>query len=31
MADVFWKLLILLQLFQEDAEYNKNKILVRKI
>lgn len=23
MADVFWKLLILLQLLQEDAEYDK--------
>lgn len=31
MANVFWKLLILLQLLQEDAEYSKNNILVTNI
>lgn len=31
MANVFWKLLILLQLLQEDAEYSKNNILVKNI
>lgn len=31
MADIFWKLLILLQLLQEDAEYIKHNILVTSI
>lgn len=31
MANVFWKLLILLQLLQEDAEYSKYNILIRSI
>lgn len=31
MANVFWKLLILLQLLQEDAEYSKDNILVTNI
>lgn len=31
MANVFWKLLILLQLLQEDAEYSKYNILIKRI
>lgn len=31
MADIFWKLLILLQLLQEDAECIKHNILVMSI
>lgn len=31
MANVFWKLFILLQLLQEDAEYSKYNILIRSI
>lgn len=31
MADIFWKLLILLQLFQENAECIKHNILVMSI